>query len=118
MKVLVIGASTNPSRYSFIAINDLLKHNHEVFALGRKEGEVSGVSIFTEQRVLNEIDTVTLYINPTHQEGYADYIIGLKPRRVIFNPGTENKTFQEQLEAVGIETEVACTLVLLRINQF
>lgn len=118
MKVLVIGASTNPSRYSNIAINDLLRYKHDVYALGRRTGEVNGVEIKTEKELIKALDTVTLYLNPKNQEEYKDYILKLKPRRVIFNPGTENPEFAEELRKNDIYPEVACTLVLLRTNQF
>lgn len=118
MKTLVIGASPNPERYSFKAINSLLKHNHSVVAIGQKTGEISGVKIQTKQIPLKNIDTITLYVNPKNQKDYYNYIIDIKPKRVIFNPGTENPEFYQLLKANSIEVEVACTLVLLATNQF
>jgi predicted CoA-binding protein len=118
MKTLVIGASANPQRYSFLAINKLLDHNHEVEAIGLKNDTVASVKIQTGFPELKNIHTVTLYVNPTHQKEYYDYIIGLKPQRVIFNPGTENPELYQLLEQNNIAYEVACTLVLLSINQF
>lgn len=118
MKTLVIGASTNPERYSYKAITQLVKHGHEVIAFGPKPGDVEGISFETEWNKSWEIDTVTLYINPQRQEAYIDQIIALKPRRVIFNPGTENELFIQQLEQFGIASEVACTLVLLSTDQY
>lgn len=118
MKTLVIGASANPQRYSFLAINKLLDHNHEVEAIGLKNDTVASVKIQTGFPDLKNIHTVTLYVNPTHQKEYYDYIIGLKPQRVIFNPGTENPELYRLLEQNNIAYEVACTLVLLSINQF
>lgn len=117
-KTLVIGASENPSRYSYMAINSLVKHNHEVVAVGTKSGNVSGINIGTEKLLFSNIDTVTLYINPNIQKEYYDYIIGLKPKRIIFNPGTENQEFEKLANRNGIETEEACTLVLLATNQY
>ena len=117
-KNLVIGASTNPERYAYLAINSLKKHGHRVVAVGRKEGEVNGVKIQTGQPPLSDIDTVTLYLNATHQTEYYDYLLGLKPRRIIFNPGTENDEFVQLAQAAGIETLEACTLVLLATEQF
>ena len=117
-KTLVIGASENPERYSNKAIRALLSHNHEVVGLGIKKGSVEGIPFHTEKEQFENIDTVTLYIGPGNQPEYYSYIIGLKPRRVIFNPGTENPEFIAQLESAGIYPEIACTLVLLATGQF
>lgn len=117
-KTLVIGASTKESRYSNIAIHRLLAHEEDVIAFGLREGEVGGVSIYTERLPFEDIDTVTLYIGAKHQPNYYDYIISLKPRRVIFNPGTENPEFYSLLNENNIIAEVACTLVLLATNQY
>ncbi|RNC86775.1 MAG: CoA-binding protein [Winogradskyella sp.] len=117
-KTLVIGASLKPNRYSNIAIHRLTGKGHDVSAFGLKEGQVAGVDIDTELINYESIDTVTLYLNPNRQEAYYDYIIGLKPKRVIFNPGTENPEFYRLLSENSIEYEVACTLVLLSINQY
>lgn len=117
-KTLVIGASLNPGRYSNIAINRLVNAGHSVVAVGLKKGEVAGVSIDTDKVAYEDIDTVTLYLNPKRQQDYYDYIISLNPKRVIFNPGTENSEFYDLLHQNSIETEVACTLVLLGTNQY
>ncbi|MBK5212747.1 MAG: CoA-binding protein [Flavobacteriaceae bacterium] len=117
-KTLVLGASLNPSRYSNLAIKRLVNHGHTVEAIGLKKGTFAGVSISTEKKHFENIDTVTLYLNPKRQEEYYDYIVSLKPKRVIFNPGTENPEFYELLQKNNIETEVACTLVLLGTNQY
>ena len=117
-KTLVLGASLNPTRYSNMAINRLVDNEHPVEAVGLKNGEVAGVNIVTEKEPFEEIDTVTLYLNPKRQEEYYDYILSLKPQRVIFNPGTENPEFYKILEENNIESEVACTLVLLGTNQY
>ena len=118
MKVLVYGASTNPSRYAYIATELLLLHGHDVYLVGIKKGEVLGLPIQQEQPVLPEIDTVTLYVGPSNQVGLMDYLTALSPRRVIFNPGTENPELEKALEAKGIVVEEACTLVLLHTGQF
>jgi uncharacterized protein len=118
MKTLVIGASSNPQRYSFLAVNKLLDHNHEVVAVGLNNDTVASVQIQTGFPDLKDVHTVTLYVNPTHQKEYYDYIIGLKPQRVIFNPGTENPELYALLEQNKIPYEAACTLVLLSINQY
>lgn len=117
-KTLVIGASTNPSRYSFRAIQQLIVHGHQVLALGNKEGEVSGVKISIEKVMFENIDTVTLYLNKENQVSYYDYIIALNPKRVLFNPGTENPEFQKLLTKNNIAFEEACTLVLLSIDEY
>lgn len=117
-KTLVLGASLKAHRYSNIVINRLVEKQHEVVAIGLREGEVAGVKIDTERPNYKEIDTVTLYLNSSRQETYYEYIISLQPKRVIFNPGTENDVFVALLEKNNIEAEVACNLVLLSINQY
>jgi predicted CoA-binding protein len=117
-KTLVLGASLKPSRYANIAINRLVKYEHEVEAIGLKKGVVAGVEISTDKIPFENINTVTLYLNAKRQEEYYDYIVSLKPSRVIFNPGTENPTFYQLLRKKNIEVEVACTLVLLGTNQY
>jgi uncharacterized protein len=117
-KTLVIGASDNESRYSNMAVKKLLAHQQPVIALGRKAGSINGVTIQTEQRPFEGIDTVTLYVNPTHQQEYYDYIFSLKPKRIIFNPGAENEELATLAEEKGIEAQEACTLVLLNTGQY
>ena len=118
MKTLVIGASENSERYSFKAVNMLQEFGHQVVALGLKAGKINSTEIITGRPVLEEIDTVTLYIGKDRQPEYYDYLISLKPRRIIFNPGTENSIFQELAEQNNIHVEIACTLVLLSTGQF
>ncbi len=117
-KTLVLGASLNPSRYSNMAINRLVTHGNPVKAIGLRKGVVAGVEIATEKEAFADIDTVSLYLNPKRQEEYYDYIVSLKPKRVIFNPGTENPEFYKMLKDNDIEFEAACTLVLLGTNQY
>ena len=117
-KTLVLGASLKTVRYSNVAINRLVNYGHEVKALGLRKGEVAGVEIDTERINYEAIDTVTLYLNPKRQIEYYNYIVGLKPKRVIFNPGTENPDFYKLLSESEIEYEEACTLVLLGTNQY
>ena len=117
-KTLVLGASLNPERYSNIAIHRLRAHNHEVKAFGLKRGVISGVNIDTDLIPYDDIDTVTLYVNAQRQPHYYDYIISLKPKRVIFNPGTENPEFYNLLKSNNVNFEVACSLVLLSIGQY
>jgi uncharacterized protein len=117
-KTLVLGASTNPSRYSYLAINRLRAHDHPVVAVGNREGQVKDVSISKAPVQDESIDTVTLYLNPTNQEPYYDYILGLHPKRIIFNPGTENEELIRLAEEKNIEPVIACTLVMLSTGQY
>lgn len=115
---LVIGASTNPNRYSNIAIKRLRDKGVPAVAIGLKKGKVLDVIIDDEKVPYDTIDTVTLYLNSKRQVEYYDYIISLQPNRVIFNPGTENMELVRLLNDNNIEAEVACTLVLLSTNQY
>ncbi len=118
ISTLVIGASENPERYAYKAIQMLLSHGHQVFALGNKAGIVSGIEFMTEMQSI-KVDTVTLYIGAKNQtEELRNYIISLKPKRVIFNPGTENELFEAELISQDILVEVTCTLVLLQTGQY
>ena len=117
-KTLILGASQNPERYSYLAVNKLSANHHPVVAIGRKKGNVGDVEINTEQKLLTGIDTVTLYLNPQNQKPYYDYIISLKPKRIIFNPGTENEELYTLAKQNGIEVMEACTLVLLSTGQY
>lgn len=117
-KTLVLGASDNPSRYSYLAIQRLRKQGHLVLALGRKHSFVGDVEINTQKQEWQDIDTVTLYLNPGHQSEYYDYILQLNPRRIIFNPGAENDELRTLAIQKGIEAKEACTLVLLSTNQY
>jgi hypothetical protein len=117
-KTLVLGASEDPSRYSYLAIKKLLAHGHEIVAIGKKEGYINDTKIFTQQQPVTDIDTVTLYLNPVHQVPYYNYILSLHPKRIIFNPGTENKELASLAKQNNIETQEACTLVLLTTGQY
>ena len=117
-KTLVLGASLKSERYSYKAIELLKQHNIPVVAVGLRPGRVNGVKIDTEPKYFEHIHTVTLYLNPKRQENFVDYILKLKPKRVIFNPGTENSAFYKILEQHHISYEAACTLVLLSTNQY
>jgi len=117
-KTVVLGASDNPERYSFLAINKLRANNHPVVAIGRKQGKVADVDVETGQKAIPDVDTVTLYLNPTHQKEYYDYIFSLHPKRIIFNPGAENEELATLAKEKGIQPMEACTLVLLSTGQF
>jgi uncharacterized protein len=118
MKTLVVGASTSPERYSYKAAKMLLNHGHEIVLLGTKKGEIDGHGIQNKHLQYTDIDTVTLYIGAKHQPEMYQYLIDLKPRRIIFNPGTENQEFEQLAKTSGIITEEACTLVLLSTGQY
>jgi len=119
-KTVVVGASTNTSRYSWLACQMLSESGHEIVPVGIKKGEVLGKGILDirTKPQINEVDTITMYIGARHQPDYYSYLLGLKPKRIIFNPGTENAELEELAEAQGIDVLEACTLVLLRSNQF
>ena len=115
---IVIGASPNTDRYSFKATMSLQNHKHTVYPLGIKKGIINGLTIINDKPIIENIDTITLYIGPDNQPEWYDYILSIKPKRIIFNPGTENAELIKLANDNGIETEIACTLVLLSINQY
>lgn len=117
-KTLVLGASTNPDRYSYLAIKSLVAHGHEVHAIGKKPGKIENTEISTEGKMIPALDTVTLYLNAQNQKPYYDYIIAQSPKRIIFNPGAENSQLANLAEEKGIITQNACTLVLLSTGQY
>lgn len=117
-KTLVIGASLKPARYSNMAMIRLTQGGHLVKAVGLREGEVAGVAITKKMEAFKSIDTITLYLNAKRQIDYYKYILSLHPKRVIFNPGTENPELYRILKENNIEFEVACTLVMLSTNQY
>jgi predicted CoA-binding protein len=117
-KTMVLGASGNPARYSYLAIQRLRKYGHPVVAVGRKVGEVADVSITREQLPEKDIDTVTLYLNPTNQVEYYNYILNLHPKRIIFNPGTENDELIRLAKENNIQPVLGCTLVMLGTGQY
>jgi uncharacterized protein len=115
---LVLGASDNPARYSYLAINRLRGKGHPVVAIGRRAVKVGDVEIGVEKKVFPDIDTVTLYLSAANQKEYYNYIISLHPRRIIFNPGAENPELETLAQADGIQAREACTLVLLSTGQY
>ncbi len=119
-KTVIIGASNNPSRYAYIAAEMLTRYGHEIVPVSIKKGEVLGNEILDlrTKPAIQDVDTVTLYIGPRHQPEWYDYILGLKPKRVIFNPGTENDELIKRVEDSGAEAVEGCTLVMLRSNQY
>ncbi len=117
-KTLVLGASLKSARYSNLVMHRLVEHGHPLKAIGLKAGVVAGVMIGAKKEMFDDIDTVTLYLNAKRQTEYYSYIIALNPKRVIFNPGTENPEFYKLLAENGIEVDLACSLVLLSTNQY
>lgn len=115
---LVLGASTNPSRYSFICINELVKYGHPVTAIGLREGEVAGINIQTGLPEVEGVHTITLYLGPANQPPFYDYILKLKPQRLIFNPGTWNPELAYKASDAGIIVEPKCTLIMLSSGFF
>ena len=115
---IILGASPKSDRYSYLATERLVKHGHPVFAVSQREGIINETPINTKLPENQEIDTVTLYLNPSNQEAWYQQILDLKPKRIIFNPGTENPTFEKMAARAGIETTEACTLVLLASDQY
>ena len=113
-----MGASNNPARYSNMAIGRLRNKNHPVVAIGKRRGIVGDTELETETRKIDQVDTVTLYLNPTNQKEYYQYILDLKPKRIIFNPGAENEELASLAKKKGIEPVEACTLVLLSTGQY
>ena len=117
-KTLVIGASENPQRYSHLAVHRLNTLQHPVVALGKRSGAIGNTVIETETLPFENIDTITLYLNPLRQKEYYDYILSLHPKRIIFNPGAENDELYDLAKGKGIQVQEACTLVMLSTGQY
>jgi len=117
-KTLVLGATTKPNRYAYLATTRLQENNIEVVPVGIREGEINGEPILLGKPEVENIHTVTLYLNPQRQEDYYDYILGLNPKRIIFNPGTENALLSKLAREKGIESVVGCTLVMLSLKNY
>lgn len=117
---VIIGATTNPSRYAYIAAQRLRGAGHHFIPVGIKKGEVAGETILDlrERPQIDSVDTITLYIGPQNQPEWYDYLLGLSPRRIIFNPGTENAELMQMARDKGIEVEAACTLVMLSVGTY
>jgi len=117
-RTVVLGASSNPARYSYLAVQRLRAHNHPVTAIGRRVGQVADVNITKDHLQENDVDTITLYLNPKNQVEYYDYILNLHPKRIIFNPGTENEELMKKAKENNIQPVIACTLVMLGTGQY
>ncbi|MBC7865403.1 MAG: CoA-binding protein [Bacteroidia bacterium] len=117
-KTLVLGASENPQRYAYLAVEKLKAHGHPVIAVSLKAGNINGTEIHAGQKHFDGVDTVTLYVGTANQPSWYDYILSLNPKRIIFNPGTENAVFEKMANEKGIETTEACTLVMLSVGNY
>lgn len=117
-KTVVLGASPNPGRYSYLAVNRLIAHGHSVLAVGKRKGEIDGTQITVDHPEIKDVDTVTLYLNAQNQKQYYDYILSLHPKRIIFNPGAENEELAQLAVKNNIQPMQVCTLVLLSTNQY
>lgn len=114
-RTVILGASNNPARYAYLAAHRLKERDHDIIPVGIRKGQVAGELILDIRKkpVIQKVDTITLYMNPLRQQPYYDYILNLEPRRIIFNPGTENPELENMAREAGIETENSCTLVML-----
>ena len=117
-RTVVLGASPNPSRYSYLAVTRLRAHGHTVIPIGRRRGQINGEEIINEPGQIENVDTITLYLNAQNQRQYYNYILSLHPKRIIFNPGAENAELAELAVNNSIQSMEACTLVLLSTNQY
>ena len=117
-KTVVLGASPNPSRYSYLAVNRLQAHGHAVIPIGKKKGAINNSPILNETVNAENVDTVTLYLNAQNQKQYYEYILSLHPKRIIFNPGAENNELAQLAAQNNIQPMEACTLVLLGTHQY
>ncbi len=117
-RTVVIGASSNPSRYAYKAVIALSDEGHEVYPIGIKNGQINGIDIIVDRPKIKNVHTVTIYLSKKNQAQEADYILDLKPKRIIFNPGAENEALNQLAREKKIITEQACTLVLLRTTQY
>jgi predicted CoA-binding protein len=116
--VVVLGASPNPERFSYKAVKRLISNNYQVVAIGKSNGSIGNIPIVTGQPALNDVHTVLMYLAPYHQGEIFDYVISLRPKRVIFNPGTESPEFEEWLKSYDIEIVNDCSLVMMATGRF
>lgn len=117
-KTLVLGASPNPSRFSYKAVKSLQRHDVPVIPVGIKNGEIGGIAIVKDRPAFDDIHTITMYIGPARQKDYYSWLLSLKPKRIIFNPGTENQEFMKMAEKDGIEVLEDCTLIMLNAGRY
>ena len=119
-KTVILGATTNPARYAYFAAERLTKSQHEIVPIGIKKGEVFGKDILDlrEKPVVKDVDTITMYVGPQNQKEWEEYILSLNPKRIIFNPGSENSDLAKKARDKGTEVLEACTLVMLGSDQY
>ena len=117
-KTVVLGASSKIDRYSNRAVNQLMANGHQVIPIGFENEKINGLQIETALLPIENVNTISLYLNPKRQEAYYDYILSLNPKRIIFNPGTENKDLEQLAKKQNIETIEACTLVMLSVGNY
>jgi uncharacterized protein len=115
---VILGASSNPDRYSYMATSKLKAYGHKVYPVGIKKGAIEGENIITDKPVPTDVDTVTVYLSDKNQKEWYDYMFALKPKRIIFNPGAENSELENLAASKGIEVVNACTLVMLSIGNY
>ena len=117
-KTIVLGATPNPNRYAYLATQRLKQHGYEAVPVGIREGAIAGIDIQQGTPYVDEVHTVTLYLNPQRQVPYYDYILALQPERIIFNPGTGNPELMKLARDQGIEVSINCTLVMLSLGDY
>src|SRR4030042_2258454 len=117
-KTLVLGANPDSSRYSYKCVKSLMKHGHEAVPVGKKPGQIEGIEILTGKPQVPDVHTISLYLSPENQKEYYDYILGLNPSRIIFNPGTSNKELIDLVKSKGIKVVIDCALLLLNSDSF
>jgi predicted CoA-binding protein len=117
-KTVILGATDNPDRFAYRAAHSLIRHGHLVALVGIKKGVVAGQDIMNGKPAIADVDTVTLYVGPRNQPEWYDYILNLQPRRIIFNPGTENQELEKKAQEKGIQTVEGCTLVMLSVGMY
>lgn len=119
-KTVIVGATPNSKRYAYMAAERLTDHSHKIVPIGIKKGEVFGEEILPirEFPAIEDVHTITMYVGPRHQSEYYNYLLGLNPKRIIFNPGTENSLFMEMAKERGIEVVEGCTLVMLGVGNY
>jgi predicted CoA-binding protein len=115
---VVLGASPNPERFSYKAVKRLISNNYQVVAIGKRAGFIGNIPIVTGQPALSDVHTVLMYLAPYHQGEIFEYVVSMRPRRVIFNPGTESPEFKEWLESYNIEIVHDCSLVMMATGRF
>jgi uncharacterized protein len=115
---VILGASTNPNRYSYRATEELVSHDYKVIPVGNKKGELFGISIEDDYPIDKSVDTIGMYLSARNQEFYYEKILTNPPRRVIFNPGTYNTDFEKRLQSKGVETLRSCVLIMLSRGLF